>query len=264
MTTYTGQVYINKSTLDDTLGRQYNDPTDIARYQKFISSYGPYHGTDQTSTWYSSQYLYGTNFGAYGAQNIKFDFLTALSGVKFIYGFPANVANYYQAYDANLNYNYLPGDIISLTYTGLTSYATIDPSGTYTLAIPTYANNPGVYIGTTFSDWFGYAGNNINYQDSITYLTGSPSQIPGAKPVTVKYYDNSTYAVSNQNYDKVTQFFEYFPYIEQDPAVGAAPAGYSEIDQSPNYFNGQPAQTYTRNIFFFSRYLTGTPTGGGG
>ncbi len=251
VTTYTGQLYINKSALDDTLGRIYNNPSDPARYQTFISNTGPYHGYNYTGH-YSTTYSQNQYASQPSGTSVNFTNLTTLAGVNFIYGYPSYVSNYYVPY--SLNYQFLPGDIISITYSGLTSFATISTTGSYTLAVPSYQNNPGATIGTASGLQYGNGGNTIHYQDNFTYLSNATPLPAGATTIALNSYDPSTYAVTKiTTYYPLTKMFDYYPFIETDNG------NYEWIDGNGNYATlyGLPGQTVARNIFFFPFYPTG-------
>ena len=135
--TVTGQLYANKSTIDDTLGRQYNKVTDGTRYLKYISNPGISSFTNWTqSTYHDSSTAYSNYF--YNAYNhydilpdgimVKYDPLTSLKGAN-IFGYPNNISS--TGSDLDLDFN-VPGQVLSITYTGLASVATVDNTGKYT------------------------------------------------------------------------------------------------------------------------------------
>jgi len=248
VTTFTGQLYINKSSMDDTLGHMYNNSTDKARYLTFISPLGPYHGYDY-STYYSQEYAQNQYYNINNEKTIpgnaiSFTSLTTLAGINYLYGYPSYVSNYY-AYSQN--YQFMPGDIMSVSYTGLTAFATLSAAGIYTLSVPSYQNNPGTTVGTTSALSQGN-GNAIYYQDNYTFL--STSNYTGSTAVTLNLFDATTYAVTKINsYYEVTKKFDYYPYIETDDG------NYSQIDGhsgDTQYFSALPGQTVTRNVFFFA------------
>jgi hypothetical protein len=254
-TTYTGQLYINKSSMDDTLGRLYNKSTDVARYLTFISPNGPYHGSNNMYNYSGNTEFTQNQYGTIpSGSTIGFTNLTALTGINYIYGYPRNLSSYYNGY--NVNYQYLPGDIISITYTGLVAFATIDAAGKYTLNVPSYQNDPGTIIGAAAGLGYGNTGGNlVHYQDNYTYLT-TTSTIVGSTHPTLKSYNPTTYAVTPiTTFYQVTKMFDFYPFIELDDDDGYGYiGGYSGYTQQ---FYSNPGQTVNRNIFFFAIYPTG-------
>jgi hypothetical protein len=264
VTTYTGQLYINKSSMDDTLGRLYKKPTDLVKYNTFISSNGPYHGINYTNNLNSeipdytqNQYyipdLESESYAPPQGAEINFTKLTSLAGNNYVYGYPTNISTYYDVYGSA--YQYLPGDIISITYTGLTSFANIDATGKYVLKVPSYENAPGTTIGAIAGlNRGGSGGNLIHYQDNYTYLT-TASDILGSTHPTIKFYNNVTYAVTPiTGFYQVTTMFEFYPYIETDDSDYRYIGGGSSYTQT---FHSTPGQTVNRNIFFFAAQVTG-------
>jgi len=257
VTTYTGQLYINKSVMDDTLGRLYNKASDVARYLKFISPNGPYHGSHYSYNYLGIDYSQNQYFAPPTGAAISFTNLTAMTGINFIYGYPTYVSNYYDPNPYNYynnNYQYLPGDIISITYTGLTSFASIDATGKYTMNVPSYQNNPGTTIGAGSGVGYGDGGNLIHYQDNYTYLSSTNST--GSTNPTLKVYNPTTYAVTTSTaFYQVTKMFDFYPFIELDNNNGYAYiGGYSGYTQQ--FYSG-PGQTVNRNIFFFATHVIG-------
>lgn len=258
VTTYTGQLYVNKSVMDDTLGRLYNNSTDAARYLTFISPNGPYHGTNYTYVNLGVDYAQNQYFAPPSGSAISFTNLTALAGVNFIYGYPTYVSNYYDPnpynyYNGN-NYQFRPGDIIAITYAGLTSFATIDATGKYTMNVPSYQNNPGTTIGAAAGAGYGGGGNLIHYQDNYTYLSSTNST--GSTNPTLNMYDPATYAVTTSTtLYQITKMFDFYPYIELDNNNGYGYiGGFSGYTQT---FYSNPGQTVSRNLFFFAARATG-------
>ncbi|HEV8514090.1 MAG TPA: carboxypeptidase-like regulatory domain-containing protein [Cyclobacteriaceae bacterium] len=253
VTTYTGQLYINKSVMDDTLGRLYNKSTDAARYLTFISPNGPYHGTHYSDNYLGADFAQNQYFAPPSGTQISFTNLTTLTGINFIYGYPTYVSNYYDpnpySYNNGNTYQYLPGDIISITYTGLTAFATIDATGKYTMAVPSFQNNPGTTIGAISGVGNGGGGNLIHVQDNYTYLSSTNST--GSTHPTLKVYNPTTYAITTSTaFYQVTQTFDFYPFIELDNDDGYAYiGGYSGYTQQ---FRSNPGQTVSRNIFFFA------------
>ena len=251
LTTFTGQLFVNRSSLDDTLGRLYNNAQDAARYLKFISPNGPYHGNNYTGA-YSNVYSQNQYSSRPAGNAMKFSPLTQLAGVNFIYGYPTNVSAYYAPY--SLNYQYLPGDIISISYFDLTAFATIDATGQYTLSVPSYVNDPSTTIGTSGGLGMGGNANVINYQDNLTYLGKTLPLPPTAAFVTLNFFDPTSYAVTkiNNTFYPVTQNFEFYPFIDN---------AYGYYDQvSVGSYSEQrnlPGQSVIRNIFFIPFYPSG-------
>src|SRR5262249_28966926 len=155
------------------------------------------------------------------------------------------------------NYNYLPGDIISVTYTGLTAFATISATGSYTLTVPTYANSPGAIVATTSSaslNWSTDDGNLIAYQDAFTYFTASTTA--PAVAFTFNTFDNTTYTKGTSATNKVTKNYVFIPYMENDGGSYDLINGNDTFTSNDGqiFLNGLPGTTSNRNIFFFPWY----------
>jgi hypothetical protein len=175
---------------------------------------------------------------------IKWDQPANFGGKNNIFAYPTWVTNFYQLSSVT------PGDPLTITIFGLSSFATVTSTGGYTLAVPAYQNNPGL----TFS-W------STSFQDSYTYLIGASSDTiaySATKVVTSlsdkKLHNTNwssyntttkTYAVnSSQVWYTVTRQYEFQPYITDNNG------NYTGL--SNPQFIGMPGQTYTKDIYFFA------------
>jgi len=249
--TITGQLYANKSTIDDTLARQYNNTLDVPKQLKYISNPGISSYTNYTQAtehdffpFYNSQYVFNPN-NHYGitpeGTTVKYDQLTSLNGAN-IFGYPSNInATSFNDLDV-----YVPGTVLTITYSGLASVATIDNTGKYTLKVASYANSPGVNIGIE------------HYTDSHTWLTSQATI--GSTKITLKSFDPTTYITTSSDFYKSTSNWIYRGAISVD-------SGDSFIDTNIDLYefsyiygyqttygneDGKPGTTVTRNIFFFA------------
>jgi hypothetical protein len=255
--TVTGRLFANKSTLDDTLGRQYTQTTDASRYLKYISNPGIssyLNYTQSTTHTFSTAYTnypynayshYGGNAAPTGT-TVKYDPITSLNGAAIV-GYP----DLYTITDIN-NYYYLdfnvPGQLLSVTYTGLTSVATVDNTGKYTLKVVSFANFPAVNIVVG------------HFTDSHTWLT-SQNTI-GSTKITMKSFDPTTYVTTSTDFYKSTTNWIYRASISQESSAsvininidsnefGPGPTSYQTTSSRENGI--KPGASITRNIFFFA------------
>ena len=247
--TITGQLYANKSTIDDTLGSQYNNAGDPSKYLKYISNPGIssfYNFTQNTDhdfyPYYNYSYNNNSHYGTFPTgTTVKYDLLTSLNGAN-IYGYPRIGSSNFNDLDPNV-----PGSVLTIIYTGLGSVATIDNTGKYTLKVASYANNHGANIHVE------------HYTDNHTYLTSQTNV--GSTKITLKSFDPISYVTSSSDFYQITGKWIYRASITQD---GGNESGiYNEIDYYEFYysysgynitsasFEGMPGTTINRNLFFF-------------
>ena len=246
----TGQLYANKSTIDDTLGRQYNDAGDAAKYLKYVSNPGISDFTNFTQatnhSW--STYLYYHANSQYDSipdgTTVKYDKITSLKGAN-IYGYPNNISSTsFNDFDATI-----PGEILDITYTGLASVATVDNTGRYTLNVASYANYPGVNMQVE------------HYTDSHNFLTLKSNL--GSTPITLTSFNVtlSPYVTTKKIFYQITSNWIYRASITQDNGTAADVPfyddyyeflGYSGYNITSVSFEGKPGTTINRNIFFYA------------
>ncbi len=229
---YTGQIFMNTSAADDTLGRVHNQGPLAGQ---FLANDQPdgYDGDNYTVYSYGSTYGQNTYFdyseiNGYNG-NIKFDKATVMAGINNIYAYPANVSNFY-----NAGGTYTLGDPITVEYTsGLASFLKVDANGVYTVSVPSYENEPGTYFGS-----------NQNVQANYTYLF-TASNVTGSTKINVNHYDVNTGTSTPEVWYSWTSVWDYSPFIQQDDGDGYGFLGHQT-------FNGLPGETVTRNIYLFA------------
>lgn len=230
--TISGKLYINKSILDDTLGRQYNNGGTLQnKYVSNPSIYNLYNfnGYNQASL-YS---IYGSTSYSTNSVN-KFDALT--SGTT-VFAYPDLGGGYAPAQNP---YN-SAGYISSVTYSGLISGATVDATtGAYTISVPYIIN--------------GAADGDIGYQIEATPITASltllngdgTTQAVGSVKTTFKSFNVNTYTTTSIDRWVLTQDWIY-------RSVHPNSTGSYNYFQY-GYINGNettPGGTVYRNIFYF-------------
>jgi hypothetical protein len=254
MVTVTGKLYANKSTLDDTLGRQFMKAADATRYLKYVSAPGISdftnytQNTDHSGSVFSNHYFNPSNQyddGMPDGTTVKYDAISSLNGAS-ITGYPANFSSTYTNNLNDLNVT-VAGQVLSITYTGLLSFATFDGAGNYSLKVPSYADDPGVAIKVE------------HYTDDHTFLTVI-SNI-GATKVTLTSFDPATYAHTTSDFYQITSKWIYRAAITQDDGSGSSifysidtyefQNGYSGYSTTGTTLQGKPGSTVTRNIFFY-------------
>jgi len=253
--TITGQLYSNKTTIDDTLGRQYNNIGDAAKYRKYISNPGISSYINYTQDtqhdffpFYNVQYFFNPN-NHYGdhpqGTMVKYDPLTSLHGAN-IFGYPSDISSNGSNNFRDLNV-YVPGTLLNIMYTGLASIATIDNTGKYTLKVASYANSPGVDISIE------------HYTDSHTWLTSQNTL--GSTKITLKSFDPTTYITTSTDFYKSTGNWIYRGSMSETSSDSGIDTNIDQNEFNSNPYNyqttfgsddGKPGTAVTRNIFFFA------------
>jgi len=252
--TITGLLYANKSTIDDTLGRQYNNRADLPRRLKYVSNPGISDFTSYTQGVNTYNPIWDTNYPYFHANSqydsipngvsIKYDKITSLKGAT-IFGVPNT--NNLRSTSFNDFDPQVPGQVLTITYTGLVSVATIDNTGKYTLTVSSYANFPGVTMSVD------------HYTDSHNFLTRKTNA--GSTPITLTLFDVVTYVNTLKYSYQITSNWIYRPSITLDDGSGTGVPYYNDYyefnfgnagyNTTTANFEGKPGTTVNRNIFFY-------------
>jgi hypothetical protein len=252
--TITGLIYANKSTIDDTLGRQYKNIAD-PKHLTFISNPGISDFTNYTHatdhSW--SSYLYYHPNSQYDSipdgTTVKYDKITSLKGAN-IFAIPDRIrSTQFIDFDPTV-----PGEVLNITYTGLASVATVDNTGKYTLTVASYANFPGV---TMYVE---------RYTDSHNFLTSKNNV--GSTPITLTSFDVNTYnpyVTTKKIFYQITSNWIYRASITGDDGgfIGVpfsndyyefflGYTGSTSYNTTSAGFEGKPGTTVNRNIFFYA------------
>jgi hypothetical protein len=204
--TISGNVFMNGSTLDDTLNYYtYGAAAGASLQGKYITNPGPWAGNNwgygnMTQDWdYRND---NSIYGSVGSNNIKWNNVEGykLTVVPQIF----DVTDQYEIPN-NIWGSIQHGKIISMTYKGMLKFGTTDANGSFTISgIPTTVEGLEVQILTP-EDGF--------IRPHTRFTTGAASDEVGATSMDFKVYNTGTNAATTVSKKVKSENRYYFPYL---------------------------------------------------